>query len=289
MTLQQKLGYSKNTKLLILHADDAGLCHSENQATIKALQKGHLNSYSIMVPCPGFEEIAEFALLEPQFDYGIHLTLTSEWQNYKWSPILPISQVSSLVDQQGYFHKGREDVKRNALTHEIKNELRAQIDKVLEFGLKPTHLDSHMYTLGLKDEFFFFFLELGKEYNLPILLSKQFIKSFGLNIASSISENDLSIDNDILIGHYSQFQKGQLIDFYENQLNNLPYGLNVFLLHTAFDTMEMQKITIEHPNFGSEWRQLDFDFITSDRCQEILIKNSIQLISWGKIKDVIYP
>ena len=183
MTIQQKLGYPENTKLLIIHADDAGLCHSENIATIQALQKGHLNSYSIMVPCSGYEEMAEFALENPQYDYGIHLTLTCEWQNFKWTPVLPINQVQSLVDSNGYFYKSREEVKNKALSIEIKNELRAQIDKALKIGLKPSHLDSHMYTVGLKEDFLKVYIELGKEYNIPILLSKQFIISFLINIS----------------------------------------------------------------------------------------------------------
>jgi predicted glycoside hydrolase/deacetylase ChbG (UPF0249 family) len=289
MTIQQKLGYPENTKLLIIHADDAGLCHSENLATIHALQKGNVNSYSIMVPCPGFVEMAEFALENPQFDYGIHLTLTCEWQNFKWAPVLPINQVSSLVDHKGYFHQSKKEVKNRALSNEIKKELRAQIDKAFDMGLKPSHLDSHMYTLGLKEDFLKVYKELGKEYNLPILLSKQFITSFGLDISNSISETDLIIDNDILLGHYSQFEEGRLIENYKNQLNNLSYGLHIFLLHTAFDTLEMQNITIDHPNFGSEWRQMDYDFITSKECLEILNKNEIQLVTWGEIKEVFYP
>lgn len=289
MTIQKKLGYPENTKLLIIHADDAGLCQSENSATIQALQKGHLNSYSIMVPCPGFKEMTEFALDNPQYDYGIHLTLTCEWQNFKWAPVLPINQVQSLVDCKGYFHQSKEEVKNRALSHEIKYELRAQIDKALKMDLKPSHLDSHMYTLGLNKDFLKVYIELEKEYNLPTFLSKQFISSFGLDISSTISETDLIIDNDIILGHYSQFEKGRLIENYKNELNNLSFGLNVFLLHTAFDTLEMQNITIDHPNFGSEWRQLDYDFITSKECLETLNKNEIQLITWAEIKNVVYP
>lgn len=288
MTIQQKLGYSENTKLLIIHADDAGLCHSENLATIQALQNGCLNSYSIMVPCPGFKEIAEFALDNPQFDYGIHLTLTCEWHNYKWPPILPIEQVPSLTDDKGNLHRSRDEVKRKASLTEIKNELRAQIDKALTMGLKPSHLDSHMYTLGLKEEFLKVYKELGSEYKLPILLSKQFIESMGLSINTNISENDLVFDNDILIGQYAQFENGQLIDHYKDQLNNLPKGLNILLLHTAFDTAEMRKITIDHPNFGAKWRQLDYDFITSEDCRQVLTKNDIQLITWGEIRNKLY-
>src|SRR5450432_3198828 len=79
-TLAEKLGYPKDSKLLIIHADDVGLSHSEDSATITAFQKGVINSASIMAPCPWFPEIAAFAKLHPELDWGIHLTLTSEWK-----------------------------------------------------------------------------------------------------------------------------------------------------------------------------------------------------------------
>src|SRR6266550_441652 len=88
-TLAEKLGYPKDAKLLIVHADDAGLSHSEDSATIAAFEKGAINSSSIMVPCPWFPEIATYAKQHPEFDWGIHTTFTSEWKNYKWDGVLP--------------------------------------------------------------------------------------------------------------------------------------------------------------------------------------------------------
>ncbi len=105
MNLSQNLGFPENTKLLIVHADDAGLSHSGNRATIKSLQYGVVNSFSIMVPCPWFHEMAVFARKNPRFDYGIHLTLTCEWEYYRFDPVLPISEVPSLVDENGHFYK----------------------------------------------------------------------------------------------------------------------------------------------------------------------------------------
>ena len=285
----QKLGYPPNTKLLIIHADDAGLSHSENLATIQALQEGHVNSYSIMTCCPGFEEIAEFAISHPQFDYGIHLTITCEWENYKWGPTLSTDEVPSLVDSNGHFHKSKDDfIKSNASLIEIKDELCSQIDKALKLGLKPTHLDCHMYTLGLSLELLEIYKELGTEYNLPVFLSKQFLKSFGIAKDKVVSKDDFCIDNDVIIGNFNQFKNGNLTEYYEHLLSNMKSGLNIMLLHPAIDNQEMQDITIKHPNFGSEWRQIDLDFILSKKCKNILINNDIQLITWGEIKDKIY-
>ena len=154
MNSAKKLGFSENTKLLIVHADDAGLSHSQNMATIQSLEKGIVNSYSIMVPCPWFYEMAVFAKNNPQFDNGIHLTLTCEWENYKFGPVLPVSEVPSLVDEYGHFYKKREQLREKASAEDVKNELQAQIKKAIKFGIKPTHMDSHMYSVGASSKFF---------------------------------------------------------------------------------------------------------------------------------------
>src|SRR5664279_2586227 len=145
MNSLQKSGCPEKTKLLIIHADDAGLSHSKNIATIQSLEKGIVNSYSIMVPCLWFYEMAIFAKNNPHFDNGIHLTLTCEWGNYKFGPVSPASEVPSLVDENGYFYKTREELRKNASAEDVGKELQAQLEKAFKFGLKPTHIDSHMY------------------------------------------------------------------------------------------------------------------------------------------------
>lgn len=285
MNLAQKLGYPQDTKLLIIHADDAGLSHSENQATIQTLQNGFVNSYSIMVPCPWFYEMANFAKNNPNYDCGIHLTLTCEWENYKFGPVLPISEVSSLTDQNGYFYKTRQDFKNNATPGEIKKELTAQIEKALQFGIQPTHLDSHMCSVGVTPEILEIYTELGKTYNLPVFINKDFVQSISLSDEKYNFENTLLTDN-LLIGYFSDFEKGELKSSYAKALDNIQPGFNVFLLHPAFDDLEMQGITINHPNFGSAWRQIDFDFFTSKECQSKLKENNIQMITWRDIQRI---
>lgn len=284
MNLLNVLGFSEKKKLLLIHADDAGLSHSENRATIRSLQNGMVNSYSIMVPCPWFYEIANFAKNNPHFDNGIHLTLTCEWENYKFGPVLPISEVPSLVDKNGYFLKNREELKNNASAEEVKKELRAQIERALKFGLKPTHIDSHMYSVGVKPEFFKIYKDLGEKYGLPVLLNKQLMEMVGLRADENIEERDLLIEK----AHYGKFEdfgKGKLRDYYQRVFQSLENGLNIILIHPAFDDDEMKGITVNHPNFGSEWRQIDFDYFTSAECKLKLKENNIELITWGDIKN----
>lgn len=285
MNLSQKLGYPEDSKLLIIHADDAGLSHSENRATIQALQNGMVNSYSIMVPCPWFHEMAKFAIDNPQFDNGIHLTLTCEWENYKFGPILPTTEVPSLVDTNGYFHKNRIEFINNAKSDEVEKELRAQIERALHFGLNPTHLDSHMCSIGVSPEFLDIYKSLGKEYNLPVFINKQFVESISLSNEKYNYKNIFLADN-LLIGNFADFEKGELKKSYEEALDNLNPGFNVFLLHPAYDDNEMQAVTKNHPNFGSKWRQIDFDYFTSEACKSKLKDNNIQLITWKEIQKI---
>lgn len=286
MNTAQTLGFPKGTKLLIIHADDAGLSHSENQATIQALSTGSVNSYSIMVPCPWFHEMALFAKTHPQFDHGVHLTLTCEWENYKFGPVLPVHEVPSLVDENGHFPKKRDVLKKQASAAEVAKELSAQIEKALAYGLRPTHIDSHMYSVGSDPSFFEVYRELGKKYDLPVQINAQLLTMVGLDPDTIIQEGDFLVDQ-VHLGSYDHFEKGQLGNQYMDILDNLAEGLNVILIHTAFDDREMQGVTINHPNFGSAWRQIDFDTFTSEAVKSKIEENGIKLITWGEINSLL--
>lgn len=274
--------YPYKTKRLIIHADDAGLSHSENKATIKALEQGMVSSYSIMVPCRGYTEIADFARNNPQYDYGIHLTLTCEWEEVRFGPVLPVAEVPSLVDGRGHFYKSREALKNSASADEMKKELIAQIEKAYACGLKPSHLDSHMYSVGAKPEFFKVYKDLGREYNLPVLLNKQLFEMVGLHAEEHLGEEDMLIDH-AYVGKFADFETGNLSAYYDEILKNLNTGLNIILIHPAFDDDEMKKITINHPNFGSGWRQIDLDYFTSAHCRELIKGNKIELVNWKEV------
>src|SRR5437588_9415753 len=127
-TLTDHLGYAPGTKLIIVHADDLGETHAVNAAAIKALEAGSINSASLMVACPWFPEIADYAKSHPDADFGLHLTLTSERVYYRWGPVASTDRVPSLVDSNGYFHHDWEQ-HQQIDAKQVEVELRAQVER----------------------------------------------------------------------------------------------------------------------------------------------------------------
>lgn len=286
MSLPERLGYSRTTKLLILHADDFGLAQSENAATITALEQSSINSTSIMVPCAWFPESAAYAKRHPAADIGIHLTLTSEWKYYRWRPVLPAHEVPSLVDEQGFLHGSVEELSRYATVEDVEKELRAQVERGIQFGIAPTHLDSHMFSLVAKPEFLMVYLKLSRAYKLPLLLNRAFIqRTAHYDIGPYLTDQDVLVDY-LYSAEPADYEAGML-NFYRQTLQNLQPGLSEILLHPAYNNVEMQAITIEHPYWAADWRQYDFDFFTSAACREILQKEQIQLITWAEIRGKV--
>ncbi|HVZ97904.1 MAG TPA: polysaccharide deacetylase family protein [Chitinophagaceae bacterium] len=283
-TTQERLGYPKDAKLLILHADDLGVSHSEDSASIYCLEKGDVSSASTMVPCPWFPEIAAYSAQHPDADIGVHLTLTSEWKYYKWGPVAPKDKVSSLLNKEGYFYDDPDSLGKRAKLNEVETELKSQIEKALHAGMHITHLDSHMGSVFFNKDFLKIYLKLAHEYHLPCLLNADAFK-----LLYHVDISDLITDKDVLTDHvYMAFPPSPEKDraaYYSQLLRALQPGLNCIILHAAFNNDEMRAVTMDHPDYGAAWRQADFDFFTSDACKKLLADNHIYLITWKEIKD----
>ena len=168
-TYAEKLGYPKGKKVVIFHVDDAGMSYESNQGTIQSLDFGIATSCSIMMPCPWAANFINEAKAHPEWDMGLHLVLTSEWKTYRWEPLAGKSLVPGLHDPDGAFWHSVEQVVANATPEEVYIELKAQIDRALGLGLKPTHLDSHMGTLFANDKFLEKYIQVGIEYGIPVM------------------------------------------------------------------------------------------------------------------------
>jgi hypothetical protein len=169
-TYAVKLGYPRDAKVLILHVDDAGMSFDSNEGTIKAMTKGVATSCSVMMPCPWVSGFVHYLQEHKDVDAGLHLTLTSEWKDYRWVPLAGKAAVPGLTDLEGNLWGSVADVVKNGSADEVEKEIRAQIDRAVTIGFHPTHLDSHMGTLFATPAFLERYVKVGIEKNIPVML-----------------------------------------------------------------------------------------------------------------------
>ncbi len=165
-TYAERLGFPAGKKVIVLHVDDAGMSYEANQGTRQALDEGIAVSTSVMMPCAWVPHFMAYAKQKPSLDVGVHLTLTSEWSAYRWSPLT--GQKTGLADPQGGFWPSVKDVVDHATPEEVEAEIRAQLARFRSFGIEPTHLDSHMGTL-FQLKFLPVYVKLGIEEKIPLL------------------------------------------------------------------------------------------------------------------------
>jgi hypothetical protein len=279
-SLAERLGYARDARLVIVHADDLGMTHSVNAASIKGLESGLVNSASIMAPCPWFAEMAEYAKAHPDADLGLHLTLTSERVFYRWGPVAARDKVPSLVDANGYFHMNWTGTP-SINAKEVELELRAQIERALAMGVRPTHLDSHQYRLFENGkEIFQSALRVAHEYKLPMFMVRDWFADHPY-LESSLSPDDLVVDHTVTIAPGVAPEKWA--DFYATALKNLRPGVTVFIIHLAFEDEEMRAATRERDTWGAAWRQRDFNFFTSAEFRALLREQDIKLVTWREL------
>jgi hypothetical protein len=279
-TLAEHLGYAPGTKLIIVHADDLGETHAVNAAAIKSLEGGAVNSASMMVPCPWYPEIADYAKSHPSADFGLHLTVTSERVYYRWGSVAPADKVPTLIDENGYFHHDWEH-NEHINAKEVEIELRAQIERALAMGVRPTHLDSHQYRLIMNGkELFDVMLRVAHEYKLPVFVNTDWFADYPY-LKESLGPDDIVLDHTITIGPEIPPEKWK--EFYISALKNLKPGVTEFVIHPGFDDEELRAATKERSTWGSAWRQRDFDFFNGDQFRQILVKENIKLITWREL------
>lgn len=279
-TLADRLGYPPGTKLIVVHADDLGETHAVNAAAIKALQGGTINSASLMVACPWFPEMADYAKSHPDADLGLHLTLTSERVYYRWGPVAPSDKVPSLVDANGYFHHDWDHV-RPIDAKDVEIELRAQVERALSMGVRPTHLDSHQYRLIMSGkDLFDAMLRVAHDYKLPVFVTRDWFADHPY-LEASLAPSDLVLDHTVTIE--PEVPPEKWADFYLTALKNLKPGVTEFVIHPGFDDDELRAATRERSTWGSAWRQRDYDFFTGEPFRAILAEQHIQLITWREL------
>lgn len=169
-TYAERLGWGKNDRVLILHMDDAGMSHNSNAGIEQVLEKGAAKSLSVMMPTPWVPEIVHYIKAHPGTDAGLHLTLTSEWSEYRWGPLAGILAVPGLVDPEGAMWSSVAAAVSHGKVDEVDREIRAQIERAEKMGFHPTHLDTHMGTVYGSPEFLNRYVEIGIEKHIPVMV-----------------------------------------------------------------------------------------------------------------------
>jgi chitin disaccharide deacetylase len=281
------LGYPADSKLLILHADDLGLSHSTNMAVIKAFENNAVSSASIMVPCPWFPEIADYVKSHPGLDVGIHFTLNAEWKFYRWSGISSPTEIPGLLDKDGYFNSSLQPLIFGARPEEVEKELRAQINRAIAFGIKPTHIDSHMGSMFISPALFRVAVKVAEEYKIPLFVPMNEVKKSVPFLIGEIPANLITVDNFQMLP--GEAVKGDWKTMYANFIKAIVPGLNEIVVHLSIDDEEMQGIARDHEDYGSAWRQKDLDLVTSEEFKKLLRDNHIQLVTWRQVQKAMYP
>jgi predicted glycoside hydrolase/deacetylase ChbG (UPF0249 family) len=280
--IAERLGHPANSKLLIIHADDLGAAHSADAASFDALDKGAVTSASIMVPTPWITEVAAYAKAHPNADLGLHLTLTSEWLTYRWGSVESADKVPSLLDPDGTFPNDEKIVASRAKPAEVERELRAQVNRALALGIRPTHLDSHMGSLFTTPELMATYVKVAREYHLPFLAPRG---DPGTKPQPPLTENDVLVDAVIIAGE--NIPRDQWKNWYLKSIAELKPGLTEMIVHLGHDDSELQAVMVNHEPYGSAWRQADYDVMNSPEFKKALADNHVILVTWRELGKLV--
>jgi hopanoid biosynthesis associated protein HpnK len=279
---------------VIVNADDFGLSEGINLGIIRACERGILTSATLMANGQAFEQGVELARKNPKLGVGIHLNVV------RGLAVAPRDQVSSLLSRKGCFYSSGPAVLRKLAlgrmkSEEVEREFRAQMEKILNAGVSPTHLDSekhiHAFPSILRIA-----LKLGKEYGiLKIRLIRerclslhlvQSFKSFLLSASFAFRRQEIlkmgfrTPDRFYGLCHSGRMRAARL----RKILDNLPEGSAEVMVHPGYITAELKEL---EKIFGSyyinKFRRDELDALCDDRLREVLRRKDIQLITFGEL------
>jgi predicted glycoside hydrolase/deacetylase ChbG (UPF0249 family) len=287
-TWAEKLNFPKGKKVLLLHMDDIGMCPEANTAAIRYIENKHIMSAAVMMPCPNAAEFIEWAKTHPAAEIGLHLTLTSEWKKYRWGPVADAAKVPGLIDPDGKLWHEVPDVVAHASAQEVETEIRAQIEKCLALGYRPTHIDTHMGTLYGSVEYTKVFFKVAEEYNIPanaidmsdpdvVMQFKQLGFPFSDETLSTTNKYRLpKLDNFTSVGPGATYEKKR--DNFLALIKSLKPGLTEIIFHPSVQTDNLKSIT------GS-WQQRvwEAELFSDPVVTEFFQKEGIIITNWKEI------
>jgi predicted glycoside hydrolase/deacetylase ChbG (UPF0249 family) len=286
-TWAERLGWPAGKRVVILHADDIGMCYEANQAAQRALANKEYRSASTMVPCPWFNEMATWCVANPQHDVGLHLTLTSEWKFYRWGPIAPREQVKGLLDPMGYLFSNVASVALSAKAEEVSTEIRAQLARARKLGMQPSHIDTHMGTLFARPDYTRAYLQMAMDENIPAMvieMTPRTLEKFRKQ-GYPITDANLKALAGYTLPKLDDFHSAPAGNTYEakreklfEQLRLLPAGLHEIIYHPSIETEGLKKIT-------NSWQQRVWEdrLFADPVVQRFIRENEIVVTDWKEV------
>jgi predicted glycoside hydrolase/deacetylase ChbG (UPF0249 family) len=293
-TTVAQLGFPSNARFLVIQAEDLGMAHSIDKASFEALEKGWVTTAGVLVPGPWFPEVLRWSHSHPIADLGIRLDLNADWSSYRWRPVSNAQKRSGLTDGGGYLSSSQMYVARHASQSEVEDEERAQVDLAKKAGMQVTHLDNHMRALTATPAMFETYWKMGQEYGLPIVLPNELVKTRGTPSAKpgvynyggvEVDMAKLPIDREIEI--MPGLAQKDWLSAYEKTLDALPPGVYLLSVHLGFNDDELQAMTWDHPNWGAQWRQNDYDVISNPEFQKFLKGKGFILLNWKDLQKAM--
>jgi len=287
----KNLGFSNYDRLVIIHIDDIGMCHASIQAYSELVDYGLISSGAAMVPCSWFPQVVTFCRQHPNVDMGVHLTLTSEWDNYRWSPISTRHIDSGMIDAEGYFYRTSEETQSNGDPESIQTELQIQLERAISSGIDVTHLDTHMNTVA-HPKFVNSYVQLAINNRLPFLFPRQDEAGFRrLGMDPEIASIAASFVNYLeekgipLVDHAAGLDLDKPIERLEQAkraMGELPIGITHFIIHPSIETPELLAIT---PDWQS--RVADYKTFKDDKLRQYINDIGVHIIGYKTLKELL--
>lgn len=282
------------SRCLVIDAQDLGMAGSVDKASLDSLSKGVLTSAGFLVPAPWFPEVVRWGKSHPQESLGVQFDLNAEWASYRWRPVSDQPPDSGLRDQAGYLPNNAQYIAQHAKPEQVAAEFRAQVDAARRDGLSVSHLDSHgglvLYVPWIFKEYW----KTAQEVGVPAVLAKDWVRLRGRPTTNpniyEIGGTDINLA-DVPFDRILQIRRGvskeTWLMAYEAMLTNLPPGIYLLQVHLGFNDDELRAMTVEHSDWGAQWRQNDYDAITSPEFHKFLQDQKFVLIGWKDIKKIM--
>lgn len=303
-TFAERLGFPKGSRVLILHVDDVGMSWDSNQGAIHALEKGVATSVSVMMPCPWVPGFLHYLEEHPQVDAGLHLTLTSEWRDYRWEPLAGKPTVPGLVDGEGALWHSVGEVVSHASADEVEAEIRSQLRRARDSGFSPTHLDSHMGTLFATPQFLERYIKVGIENKIPVMLpgghntmilkmmngspemqsrlkqAGELLWNAGLPVLDDLHNTSYNFKYDEGVDKDREMLRRQATSQYIRSFGDLQPGLTMVIMHCTSPTEVFSFISD-----SGKVREGDLLAMTDPALREYLVKEKIILTTWREVTE----